>query len=184
MCCGLRYLQRERPINAMLRCMACLQTLAAMSKRQLGAQLHEAVLTSLTALSRSASSITNRNVDSAVDYVFEQVILPPLAKARTQVHVKAALSSASQRNNLELAQTLYAHNHPACMGHLPVLSLLWYESCFHRIDKGDLVFLSYDCRLGSSSRIFKQCISVTIALFQVFGSNFVDKNLLDIDDFI
>lgn len=44
-----------------------------MSKRQLGAQLHEAVLTSLTALSRSASSITNRNVDSAVDYVFEQV---------------------------------------------------------------------------------------------------------------
>ena len=33
----------------------------------------EAVLTSLTALSRSASSITHRNVDSAVDYVFEQV---------------------------------------------------------------------------------------------------------------
>lgn len=50
-----------------------MQALAAMSKRQLGAQLHEAVLTSLTALSRSASSITNRNVDSAVDYVFEQV---------------------------------------------------------------------------------------------------------------
>lgn len=44
-----------------------------MSKRQLGSQLHEAVLTSLTALSRSASSITHRNVDSAVDYVFEQV---------------------------------------------------------------------------------------------------------------
>ena len=44
-----------------------------MSKKKLGAQLHEAVLTSLTALSRSASSITNRNVDSAVDYVFEQV---------------------------------------------------------------------------------------------------------------
>lgn len=49
------------------------QGLAAMSKRKIGAQLHEAVLTSLTALSRSASSITNRNVDSAVDYVFEQV---------------------------------------------------------------------------------------------------------------
>lgn len=50
-----------------------MQILGAMSKRQLGAQLHEAVLTSLTALSRSASSITHKNVDSAVDYVFEQV---------------------------------------------------------------------------------------------------------------
>lgn len=48
--------------------------LALSSKRQLGSlRFQEAVLASLTALSRSASSITHRNVDSAVDYVFEQV---------------------------------------------------------------------------------------------------------------
>lgn len=47
--------------------------LATMSKRRLGKPFREAVLTSLTALSRSAGSITNRNVDGAVDYVFEQV---------------------------------------------------------------------------------------------------------------
>jgi hypothetical protein len=56
-----------------------LQILAASSKRQLGSlRFQEAVLTSLTALSRSASSITHRNVDTAVDYVFEQVT--PLAE--------------------------------------------------------------------------------------------------------
>ena len=51
------------------------QILATMSKRRLGMHFQKAVLTSLTALSRSASSITHRNVDSAVDYVFEQVSL-------------------------------------------------------------------------------------------------------------
>lgn len=48
------------------------QILATMSTRRIGQQLQEAVLTSLTALSRSAGSITQKNVDSAVDYVFEQ----------------------------------------------------------------------------------------------------------------
>ena len=51
-----------------------LQILAASSKKQSGSlRFQEAVLASLTALSRSASSITQRNVDSAVDYVLEQV---------------------------------------------------------------------------------------------------------------
>lgn len=47
--------------------------LATMSKRRLGLQFKEAVITSMTALSRSRGSITNRTVDSAVDYVFDVV---------------------------------------------------------------------------------------------------------------
>jgi len=61
-------------IGASVALIAGAVVLAASSKRQLGSLLfQEAVLASLTALSRSASSITHRNVDSAVDYVFEQV---------------------------------------------------------------------------------------------------------------
>lgn len=47
--------------------------LATMSTRKLGAGVSEAVFTSLTALSRSAGSVTNKNVDKAVDYVFDTV---------------------------------------------------------------------------------------------------------------
>ena len=47
--------------------------LATMSKRRLGLQFKEAVITSMTALSRSRGSLTNRTVDSAVDYVFDVV---------------------------------------------------------------------------------------------------------------
>lgn len=84
-----------------------------MSKRTLGLQIQEAVLTSLTALSRSASSITQKNVDSAVDYVFEQASLVAV---------------------LDIAKSL--------------------------------IRVAY------------------LFSMQVFGSSFVDANLLDIDDFI
>lgn len=47
--------------------------LATMSKRRLGLRFKEAVITSLTAFSRSRGSLTNQTVDSAVDYVFEEV---------------------------------------------------------------------------------------------------------------
>lgn len=47
--------------------------LATMSKRRLGLKFKEAVITSLTAFSRSRGSLTNQTVDSAVDYVFEEV---------------------------------------------------------------------------------------------------------------
>lgn len=47
--------------------------LATMSKRRLGLKFKEAVITSLTAFSRSRGSLTNQTVDSAVDYVFEAV---------------------------------------------------------------------------------------------------------------
>lgn len=47
--------------------------LATMSKRKLGLQFKEAVITSMTALSRSRGSLTNKTVDSAVDYVFDVV---------------------------------------------------------------------------------------------------------------
>ena len=47
--------------------------LATMSKRRLGLKFKEAVITSLTALSRSRGSLTNHSVDSAVDYVFDVV---------------------------------------------------------------------------------------------------------------
>jgi hypothetical protein len=46
--------------------------LATMSKR-IGRRFQEAVLTSLTALSGSRGSVTNQNVDRAVDYVFNTV---------------------------------------------------------------------------------------------------------------
>lgn len=47
--------------------------LATMSKRRLGLKFKESVITSLTALSRSRGSLTNRTVDNAVDHVFDQV---------------------------------------------------------------------------------------------------------------
>ncbi len=47
--------------------------LATMSKRRLGLKFKEAVITSLTALSRSRGSLTNKTVDNAVDHVFDQV---------------------------------------------------------------------------------------------------------------
>ena len=47
--------------------------LATMSKRRLGLQFKEAVITSLPAFSRSRGSLTNKTVDSAVDYVFDDV---------------------------------------------------------------------------------------------------------------
>lgn len=47
--------------------------LATMSKRRLGLKFKEAVITSLTAFSRSRGSLTNQTVDSAVDYVFQEV---------------------------------------------------------------------------------------------------------------
>ena len=47
--------------------------LATMSKRKLGLQFKEAVITSLTAFSRSRGSLSNKTVDSAVDYVFDDV---------------------------------------------------------------------------------------------------------------
>ena len=47
--------------------------LATMSKRRLGLTFKEAVITSLTAFSRSRGSLTNKTVDSAVDYVFDDV---------------------------------------------------------------------------------------------------------------
>ncbi len=47
--------------------------LATMSKRRLGLKFKEAVITSLTAFSRSRGSLTNTTVDSAVDYVFDEV---------------------------------------------------------------------------------------------------------------
>lgn len=47
--------------------------LATMSKRRLGLKFKEAVITSLTAFSRSRGSLTNQTVDSAVDHVFQVV---------------------------------------------------------------------------------------------------------------
>ena len=47
--------------------------LATMSKRKLGLQFKEAVITSLTAFSRSRGSLSNKTVDSAVDFVFDDV---------------------------------------------------------------------------------------------------------------
>jgi hypothetical protein len=48
-------------------------SLALQSKKKLGRTFTEAVNTSLTALSGSLVSLTNRSVDDAVDYVFESV---------------------------------------------------------------------------------------------------------------
>lgn len=47
--------------------------LAVYSKRRLGSRLKEAVFASLTALSRSKSSLSLLDVDSAVDAVFDTV---------------------------------------------------------------------------------------------------------------
>lgn len=47
--------------------------LATMSKRRLGNRLTEAVISSLTAAKRSAGSVTQKQVDKAVDYFFEKV---------------------------------------------------------------------------------------------------------------
>lgn len=54
--------------------------LAASSTRQLGRRFTEAVLTSLTAVQRSAGSISNRNVDDAVDFVVDTVLSQSLVR--------------------------------------------------------------------------------------------------------
>lgn len=54
--------------------------LAAASTRQLGRRFTEAVLTSLTAVQRSAGSVSNRNVDDAVDFVVDTVLSQSLVR--------------------------------------------------------------------------------------------------------
>ncbi|MEW5320453.1 MAG: hypothetical protein WDW38_011525 [Sanguina aurantia] len=49
--------------------------LAATSKRVFSGRLREAVVSSLTAVKRSASSVTQTQVDKAVDYLFERSAL-------------------------------------------------------------------------------------------------------------
>eukprot|EP00775_Hariotina_reticulata_P006814 gene6814-7030_t len=44
----------------------------AVNKQRLGAEIKEAVITSLTAVRRSAASVTGRQVDRAVDYVMSK----------------------------------------------------------------------------------------------------------------
>ncbi len=62
-------------------CVICASaSLAAASTRQLGRRFTEAVLTSLTAVQRSAGSVSNRNVDDAVDFVVENVLSNSLVR--------------------------------------------------------------------------------------------------------
>lgn len=56
-------------------CLACTLSasiLASMSTRRLGLQLQESVMSSLTAVKRSAASVTQQQVDKAVDYMIDQ----------------------------------------------------------------------------------------------------------------
>lgn len=112
-----------------------------MSKRSVGLQFRESVLTSLTALSRSASSITQRNVDSAVDYVFEQASSSAarfkLSNSSPTIHTWCSTQTVDSVSSH--TERLLIDFHPSCEQ--------WHG-------------------------------------LQVFGTSFVDDNLIDLDEFI
>lgn len=57
---------------ATIAAIALAVSLALLSRKHISVELQEAVTSSLTAVQRSASSVTQRPVDKAVDYLFDK----------------------------------------------------------------------------------------------------------------